>query len=255
MPRLGHELKDEVALVTGASRGIGHAVALELGRCGAFVAGTATTAERADALDDFYREMGIRGMGLQLDLAKPETFEERIGEVVDGADGHITTLINNAGITHDQLAIRMTPEEWDEVIAVNLTGPFRLTQMCLRGMLRAKRGNVVSIGSVVGTVGEAGQVNYAAAKAGLVGMTKSLAKEYGNKGLRFNVVAPGYVDTDMTRALPEDRVQQMLEIIPIGRPYSPQEVAVAVRETLLSDKNGEVVAIDGGLTSENYTRD
>jgi 3-oxoacyl-[acyl-carrier protein] reductase len=139
-------------------------------------------------------------------------------------------------------------DEWEEVIGVNLTGTYRVTQAVISGMSRARQGRVVTIGSVVGTIGSPGQANYAAAKAGLVGMTKSLAKEYSSRGIKLNVVAPGYVDTDMTQALPEERLRAILSEIPLGRPYTPQEIADCVRRTLLSEQTGQVIAIDGGLT-------
>jgi 3-oxoacyl-[acyl-carrier protein] reductase len=242
-------LSGEVALVTGASRGIGRAIALELGHAGAFVAGTATSDEGVEAIDTTFADEGIEGFGLELDLRQPDTFKERVAGIVERAGGPISILINNAGITRDGPAVRMPAEDWDEVIATNLTGPFRLTQAVLMGMMRARSGSVVNIGSVVGTLGSAGQVNYAAAKAGLVGMTKSLAHEYGSRGVRFNVVAPGYVDTDMTRALPPELTERMLSMTTLGRAFTPEEIATAVRETIASDKNGEVIAIDGGLTS------
>jgi len=251
MPKQGYEFEGQLAVVTGASRGIGDAIAWDLAERGAFVAGTATSQEGADEFQSRLQEDGLEGMGIELNLAQPETFQDRMNKIVETAGKPVAILVNNAGINRDTIAVRMSDEQWDEVIDTNLGGTFKLTRSLLRPMLKAKGGRVVTIGSVVGARGEFGQANYAAAKAGLEGMTKSLAKEYGEKGLRFNVVAPGLVDTDMTRALPPEVIQTMLEIIPIHRAFEPSEIAKKVREVLLDDDpetNGQTIAIDGGLT-------
>jgi len=249
MAKRGNEFEGEVALVTGASRGIGRAIALDLASRGAWVAGTATSEQGKIAVVTALGEIDALGMAIELDLAKPATFDEQIDLVAESAGDPISILINNAGINRDTIALRMSDEQWDEVIDVNLTGTFKLTRRVLRPMLKARHGQVVTIGSYVGAHGEFGQTNYSASKVGLEGMTKSMAKELGERGLRFNVVAPGLVDTDMTRALPPEIIQQMLDIIPIGRALTPQEVADKVRETLLDESlNGQVIPIDGGLT-------
>lgn len=241
----------ELAVVTGASRGIGHAIAFDLAEHGAFVAGTATTAEGARVFQDELADNGLEGIGIELNLAQPETFQERMTKIAEAAGKPVSILVNNAGINRDTIAVRMSDEQWDEVIDTDLSGTFKLTRSLLRPMMKAKKGRVVSIGSVVGVRGEYGQANYAAAKAGLEAMTKSLAKEYGEKGMRFNVVSPGLVDTDMTRKLPPEVIQTMLDIIPIHRALLPQEIAEKVHQALLDEDpetNGQTIAIDGGLT-------
>lgn len=248
---LARAFEGRTALVTSASRGIGRAVAYEIGAKGVWVAGTATTVEGADSITDMPVQQYLPGKGYVLDLATPETFKKTVDQIADDSDNPVTLLVNNGGITVDGLSLRMPLEDWKRVIDINLTGPFALTQACLRGMLRAKQGDVVSMGSIIGRTGEAGQVNYAAAKAGLEGMTKSFAREFGKKGLRFNVVAPGYVATDMTEMLPPERKEELLTMIPLGRELTPKEVAMCVADTLGSGLNGETVAINGGLTSDS----
>ena len=191
-------LEQEIALVTGASRGIGQGIALELGKRGAQVFGTATTDKAARSIDDTFREAGIRGTGMVLDVTDSisiETLIKRINEQF----GAPTILVNNAGITRDNLLLRLKDEDWEAVLNTNLGSVFHLSKACLRGMMKARRGRIINIGSVVGATGNPGQANYAAAKAGLVGFTKSLAREVGSRGITVNAVAPGFIDTDMTR--------------------------------------------------------
>jgi 3-oxoacyl-[acyl-carrier protein] reductase len=218
-------LENQVALVTGASRGIGKAIALELARQGAKVVGTATSASGAEAIGAYLAEFG--GQGLVLDV----TDKERCAEVVDDVQkkfGSLSILVNNAGITQDQLAMRMKDEEWDSVLATNLTAVGRLSRLVLRGMMKAKQGRIINITSVVGSAGNPGQMNYAAAKAGVAGMSRALAREIGSRNITVNCVAPGFIDTDMTRGLGEGQHEALLTQIPLGRLGQPEDIAHAV---------------------------
>jgi 3-oxoacyl-[acyl-carrier protein] reductase len=221
------DLQNQTALVTGASRGIGKAIALALGSYGATVVGTATTDAGAQAVMDYLGTAKIRGGGTRLDVNDAERVESVIAEV-DRSYGGISILVNNAGITRDNLALRMKETEWDEVIDTNLKAVFLLSKAVLRGMIKARSGRIINITSVVGSSGNAGQVNYAAAKAGVAGLTKSLAREIGTRGITVNCVAPGFVDTDMTRALTEAQREAALRQIPLGRFGAPEDVAAAV---------------------------
>jgi 3-oxoacyl-[acyl-carrier protein] reductase len=242
-------LENEVALVTGASRGIGHAIALALGGAGARVIGTSTSAEGAAKLSAALTSHGYNGRGAVLDAGSPASIEA-LTEELDQQGEMPTVLVNNAAITRDTLLLRMKPEDWDAVLNTNLTGVFRLTKACVRRMMKERRGRIVNLTSVVGLTGNAGQANYAAAKAGLIGFTKSLAKELASRGIAVNAVAPGFIDTDMTRALSEEQRTALLKQIPMGRLGTPEDVAAAVL-FLVSPQSayitGETLHVNGGM--------
>lgn len=218
-------LQNQVALVTGASRGIGKAIALELARQGAKVVGTATSESGAQAISDYLAEFG--GKGVVLNVLDSARCAEVVDEVQKGY-GSLSILVNNAGITQDNLAMRMKDDEFDNVIATNLTAVGRLSRLVLRGMMKAKAGRIISITSVVGAAGNPGQMNYAAAKAGVAGMTRALAREIGSRNITVNCVAPGFIDTDMTKALGEGQHEALLTQIPLGRLGQPEDIAHAV---------------------------
>lgn len=220
-------LNGEVALVTGASRGIGQAIALELARQGARVIGTATSEDGAAKIGRYFQEQSLSGRGLVLDVTQPESVAAALQDI-EKAEGAVSILVNNAGITRDNLMLRMSEEEWAAIINTNLTSVFRLTKACLRGMTKARKGRIISISSVVGATGNPGQVNYAAAKAGIVGFSKALAREIGSRHITVNAVAPGFIDTDMTKALPEAAREALLKQIPLGRLGLPEDIAHAV---------------------------
>ncbi len=240
---------NKVALVTGASRGIGKAIAIALGAGGATVVGTATTAAGADSISDYFKTEGIAGTGMTLNVNEQSSVDEVIG-AIGKQYAAPTILINNAGITKDNLLMRMKEDQWSDVIGTNLGSVFRLSKACLRGMMKAKQGRIVSIASVVGATGNPGQTNYAAAKAGMVGFSKSLAREIGSRGITVNVVAPGFIDTDMTRALPEEQRNTLIEGVPAGRLGSPEDIASAV-VFLCSESagyiTGETLHVNGGM--------
>jgi 3-oxoacyl-[acyl-carrier protein] reductase len=242
-------LENQVALITGASRGIGHAIALALGAAGARIVGTATTAEGAAQLSAALAAQGIDGRGAQLDVSSAASIEALLGELERTAQLP-TLLINNAAITRDGLLLRMKPDDWDAVLATNLTAVFRLSKPCVRHMMKERRGRIVNLTSVVGVTGNAGQSNYAAAKAGLIGFTKSLAQEIASRHITVNAVAPGFIDTDMTRALSEEQRSALLEQIPSGRLGTPADVAAAVL-FLCSPQaayiTGETLHVNGGM--------
>ena len=239
----------EIALVTGASRGIGRAIALSLAAAGTRVVGTSTTAEGAKAFGDLLAEQGRAGRGAVLDASDPASIEQLLGEL-DRQDELPTILVNNAAVTRDTLLLRMKQDDWDQVIATNLTAAFRLTKGCLRRMMKERRGRIVNIASVVGVTGNAGQVNYAAAKAGLLGFTKPLAREVASRGITVNSVAPGFIDTDMTKGLSGEQRAGLQSQIPMGRLGTPEDVAAAVL-FLVSPQagyiTGETLHVNGGM--------
>ncbi len=240
-------LNGAVALVTGASRGIGAAIAERLSAEGARVIGTATTAEGAARISDALGQRGGRGAILQ--VGNGESIDALVADI-EAHEGAIALLCNNAGITRDTLLLRMKPEDWDAVIQTNLSSVFRLSKAVLRGMMKARKGRIVNITSVVGVTGNAGQTNYAAAKAGILGFTKSLAREVGSRGITVNCIAPGFIDTDMTRALSEAQRGQLTEQIPLGRLGQPAEIAAAVAFLCSADGayiTGETLHVNGGM--------
>ena len=242
-------LENDVALVTGASRGIGREIALALGRAGALVIGTATTPEGAAAIGATLSAEGCRGRGAVLDVSQSTSIEALCAALE--ADGQMPTiLVNNAAVTRDALLLRMKPEDWDQVIATNLTSVFRLSKACLRRMMKERHGRIVNLTSVVALTGNPGQANYAAAKAGLLGFTKSLAKEVASRGITVNAVAPGFIDTDMTRTLAQEQRTALLTQIPAGRLGSVEDVAAAVL-FLASPQagyiTGETLHVNGGM--------
>jgi 3-oxoacyl-[acyl-carrier protein] reductase len=244
-----NELSNDLALVTGASRGIGHAIALALGGAGARVIGTATSAEGAAALTESFKAKGIQGRGAVLDASKAESVEALLTEL-EGAEGLPSILVNNAAITRDNLLLRMKPEDWDVVLATNLTSVFRLSKACVKRMMKDRRGRIVNITSIVGVTGNPGQVNYSAAKAGVLGFTKSLAKEVASRNITVNAVAPGFIDTDMTRALSEDQRSALKAQIPMGRLGSAEDIAAAVlflASPAASYITGETLHVNGGM--------
>jgi len=220
-------LTGEVALVTGASRGIGADIARTLGAAGATVVGTATTPAGAESISAALEQAGVSGRGVVLDVRDAEQLRE-MEKSISAQEGPVSLLINNAGITRDNLMLRMKDDEWDDVIATNLSSVFRVSRTFLRGMMKGRRGRIVSIASVVGAMGNPGQANYAAAKAGLLGLSKSLAREVGSRGITVNVVAPGFIATDMTAALPEAQREALTGQIPLQRLGETSDVAAAV---------------------------
>ncbi|MDH5327371.1 MAG: 3-oxoacyl-ACP reductase FabG [Gammaproteobacteria bacterium] len=242
-------LDNEIALVTGASRGIGQAIALKLGQGGAIVIGTATSQSGADAISAYLEQAGIKGAGFVLDVTSQASVDAVLQQIQEqfGAPG---ILVNNAGITKDNLLMRMKDEEWQAIMDTNLTSVYRLSKACLKTMMKARAGRIISISSVVGASGNAGQTNYAAAKAGLIGFTKSLAREVGSRGITVNAVAPGFIDTDMTKALPEKHREALLKDIPLSRLGQPEEIAAAVAFLASSDAayiTGETIHVNGGM--------
>jgi 3-oxoacyl-[acyl-carrier protein] reductase len=240
-------LNGEIALVTGASRGIGAAIAERLAHDGAQVIGTATTPEGAARISASLEPRG--GRGAVLDVVNPDSIETLLADI-EAKEGAVGILCNNAGITRDTLLLRMKQEDWDAVLNTNLASVFRLSKAVLRGMMKARKGRIVSITSVVGLTGNPGQANYAAAKAGIIGFTKSLAREVGSRGITVNAVAPGFIDTDMTRALAEAQRAALNTQIPLGRLGQPADIAAAVAFLCSPDGSyitGETLHVNGGM--------
>ena len=242
-------LSAQIALVTGATRGIGKAIALALANDGATIVGTATTADGAAGISRYLEEAGNAGEGIQLDVTDAAATDAAL-TAIEAKRGAIAILVNNAGITRDNLLLRMKDDDWDAIMATNLKPVFRLSKAVLRGMMKARYGRIVQIGSVVGTSGNPGQTNYAAAKAAIVAFTKSLAQEVGSRNITVNCVAPGFIDTDMTRALPDTQREALLGRIPLGRLGTPEDVGHAVA-FLASPKaayiTGATLHVNGGM--------
>jgi 3-oxoacyl-[acyl-carrier protein] reductase len=240
-------LNEDIALVTGATRGIGAAIADRLSRDGARVIGTATTAEGAARISESLAPHG--GRGAVLDVVKQDSIESLLADI-EAKEGAVGILCNNAGITRDTLLLRMKEDDWDAVLDTNLASVYRLSKAVLRGMMKARKGRIVSITSVVGLTGNPGQANYAAAKAGIIGFTKSLAREVGSRGITVNAVAPGFIDTDMTRALGEAQRAALNAQIPLGRLGQPADIAAAVAFLCSPDGayvTGETMHVNGGM--------
>jgi len=242
-------LTGEVALVTGASRGIGASIAQTLAAAGATVVGTATTQGGADGIT---AALGDKGRGIVLNVADDESVQSAIKDI-QANEGSPGILVNNAGITKDNLLMRMKQDQWDDVIATNLTGLYRVSKACLRGMMKAKKGRIINIASVIAVMGNAGQVNYAATKAGMIGFSKSLAREIASRGITVNVVAPGFIDTDMTKSLPEEQRNALLGQVPLGRLGKGDDIANSVL-FLASGAGayitGETLHVNGGMVMD-----
>ncbi|MFC3095808.1 3-oxoacyl-ACP reductase FabG [Alteromonas sediminis] len=240
------QLSGKVALVTGASRGIGKAIAQQLVEQGAFVVGTATSEAGAAAISEY---LGDSGQGKVLNVMQQDSIEALLSDI-NNDHGGVDILVNNAGITRDNLLMRMKDAEWDDIIATNLTSIFKLSKAVLRGMMKKRHGRIVNIGSVVGSTGNPGQANYAAAKAGVIGFTKSMAREVASRGITINVVAPGFIDTDMTQSLTNEQKEAIFKDIPANRLGAPEEIASAV-SFLVSDSaayiTGETLHVNGGM--------
>ncbi len=242
-------LEKDIALVTGASRGIGNAIALALANAGATVIGTATTQEGAQKFGEVLKAAGLKGHGAVLDASDPASIDALLAALEEAGEAP-SILVNNAAITRDTLLLRMKPEDWDAVITTNLTSVFRLSKACVRRMMKERYGRIVNLTSVVGVTGNAGQANYAAAKAGLIGFTKSLAKELASRGITVNAVAPGFIDTDMTRGLSDEQKAALLTQIPMARLGKPEDVAAAVLFLVSPQASyitGDTLHVNGGM--------
>jgi 3-oxoacyl-[acyl-carrier protein] reductase len=242
-------INKKIALVTGASRGIGAAIAVEMARQGFLVIGTATTAKRSEIITQMFELNKLDGLGMPMDVNSNQSISDLIAKI-NLDHGEISILVNNAGITRDTLLMRMKEEDWDAVINTNLKSVYKLSQAVIKGMMKKRYGRIINISSVVGHMGNAGQTNYAATKAGISGFTKSLAQEIGSREVTVNCVAPGFIDTDMTRALSDDQRQQLLGHIPLGRLGTPADVAHAVcylASDLAGYVTGETIHVNGGM--------
>jgi len=242
-------LNGQIVLVTGASRGIGNAIALTLGGAGATVIGTATSEEGADKISKIFSENNVLGKGMKLDVTNDDQISDLM-KTLNDEFGSVDILINNAGITRDNILLRMKEDEWDDIINTNLSSIYKTSKAVLRGMIKNRSGRIISITSVVGAMGNAGQSNYAAAKAGMIGFTKSLAREVGVRGITVNTIAPGFIVTDMTDSLPEDQKEALASQIPMGRLGTASEVADAVL-FLAGDGasyiTGQTLHVNGGM--------
>ncbi|MEY4592608.1 MAG: hypothetical protein RIR18_1503 [Pseudomonadota bacterium] len=242
-------LQGQVALVTGASRGIGQAIALELAKLGATVVGTATTEEGGAKISDYLAEAGAKGRGAKLEVREAAEVDALISGI-EKEFGAVSILVNNAGITRDNLAMRMKDDEWDAVIDTNLKAVFRLSKAVMRGMMKARTGRIINVTSVVGHSGNPGQANYCAAKAGVSGMTRSLARELGSRNITVNCVAPGFIDTDMTKSLADEQKSALLTNIPLGRLGTPADIAAAVvflASPAAAYVTGSTIHVNGGM--------
>ena len=245
-------LDKKVTLVTGASRGIGKGIAIELGKNGARVIGTATSEKGANNITEYLQQEGIDGVGMVLDVRSSESIDQCMADIKEKF-GAVDILVNNAGITRDTLLMRMKLEQWEEVYETNLRSVFLLSKACLRGMMKSRSGRIINISSVVGTTGNPGQANYASTKAGMVGFTKSLAREVANRGVTVNCVAPGFIATDMTNELSDEQKQQVLTNVPMGRLGAVEDIAKAVKFLASEDSvyiTGQTMHINGGLHME-----
>ncbi|MDV6342546.1 3-oxoacyl-ACP reductase FabG [Nitrosomonas sp. Is35] len=242
-------LENKITLITGASRGIGQAIAIKLGQSGAVVIGTATTENGVSAINQYLEKSGIKGMGIALNVNDAEQINHAL-QTIREKFGEVEILVNNAGITRDNLLVRMKDEEWDDILETDLKSVFRLSRAVLRAMMKARYGRIINISSVVGAMGNLGQANYAAAKAGMFGFSKSLAREVGSRNITVNCVAPGFIDTDMTRALADEFQQSLIQHVPLGRLGRPEEVASAVAFLASSAAGyitGTTLHVNGGM--------
>lgn len=242
-------LENKIALVTGATRGLGRAIAIRLAHHGAHVIGTATSEQGSERITEMFQERGLTGMGLVMDVTNPDSIQSGL-EVIESKWRMPDILVNNAGITRDTLLLRMKLEDWDAVIATNLSATFHTTRACLKAMVKLRWGRIINISSAVALAGNPGQCNYAAAKAGMIGFSKSLAKEVASRNITVNCVAPGYIETDMTKELPQEYKTQVLATIPQQRMGSPEDIAAAVVFLASNDAGyitGETINVNGGL--------
>ncbi len=242
-------MENKITLITGASRGIGQAIAIKLGQSGAIVIGTATTENGVSAINQYLEKSGIKGMGIALNVNDAEQINHAL-QTIREKFGEVEILVNNAGITRDNLLVRMKDEEWDDILETDLKSVFRLSRAVLRAMMKARYGRIINISSVVGAMGNLGQANYAAAKAGMFGFSKSLAREVGSRNITVNCVAPGFIDTDMTRALADEFQQSLIQHVPLGRLGRPEEVASAVAFLASSAAGyitGTTLHVNGGM--------